>query len=95
MHVSHINSLKNRTPSTGLCMKVYLAASGGDILECNCDSTKTHPSIVVSPGCSHQLWFCPLANMFELVAGASATTARNIYCIDNLAQRAKNVKEAL
>ena len=76
-------------------MKVYLAASGGDILECNCDSTKTHPSNFMSPGCSHQLRFCPLANMFELVAGASATTACNIYGIDNLAQRAKNVEEVL
>ena len=30
---------------------------------CNCDSTRTHPSIVVSPGCSHQLRFLPTGQL--------------------------------
>ena len=32
---------------------------------CNCDTTRTHPSIVVSPGCSHQLRFLPTGQLVK------------------------------
>ena len=52
---------------------------------CNCD-TRTHPSIVVSPGCSHQLRFLPTG---QLIKPTEDPPARQIsifrYCYINSA----------
>ena len=32
---------------------------------CNCDTTRTHPSIIASPGCSHQLQFLPTGQLIK------------------------------
>ena len=53
---------------------------------CNCDTTRTHPSIVVSPGCSHQLQFLPTG---QLIKPTEDPPARQVsifrYCYINSA----------